>query len=116
MRGLVIGKPARNWRLQHVSAAILAVCVVVHILVIIYAVNNGLTGDEILGRTRGNWSFGLFYAVFVLACVLHVPTGLTAIMREWLGFDALLASIIAKLFGLIILFLGLQAVYAVTMP
>lgn len=115
MSSVVIGQPARRWYLQHVSAAVLAVCVVIHIAIIIYAVNQGLTGDEILSRTRGNWLFGAFYAVFVVACTLHVPAGLNAIMREWLKFNARTASIIARLFGLVILVLGLQAVYAVTM-
>lgn len=115
MSSVIIGTPSRRWYLQHMSAAVLSICVAIHIVIIIYAVHQGLTGDEILSRTRGNWLFGAFYTVFVVACVVHVPSGLMSIMREWLSFDTFVASVIAKLFGLGILFLGLQAVYAVTM-
>ena len=45
----------------------------------------GLTATAILGRTHGNWGFALFYAVFVIACAVHVPVGLANIAREWLG-------------------------------
>jgi fumarate reductase subunit C len=57
---------ARNqallWYAQRISAMVLAVCVIVHLVTIVYAVRGGLTGAEILGRTRGNWAFGGFYA------------------------------------------------------
>jgi fumarate reductase subunit C len=42
------------WLLQRASAMVLAVCVVVHLCTIIYAVQGGLTAAEILGRTRGS--------------------------------------------------------------
>ena len=51
---------------QRMSAMVLALCVVVHLGGMIYAVRGGLTAAEILGRTRGNWAFGAFYAVFVV--------------------------------------------------
>ncbi|MEP6559412.1 MAG: succinate dehydrogenase, partial [Burkholderiales bacterium] len=58
---------AKRWYWQRISAMVLAVCVLVHLAVIIYAVRGGLSAAEILGRTHGSWSFGLFYAVFVVA-------------------------------------------------
>ncbi len=106
---------ARRWYWQHVSAMVLAICVAVHIVVIVYAMRNGLTGAEILSRTHGNWAFGIFYAVFVIACVVHVPAGLANILEEWVGLKVGAASAVAKLFGLVILVMGLQAVYAVTL-
>ena len=44
---------ARLWVAQRASAAILALCVAVHLVTIIYAVRHGLTAGEILERTRG---------------------------------------------------------------
>ena len=53
------------WTAQRISAAVLAVCLVVHLVTIIYAVRNGLSAAEILGRTRGNMAWAAFYAVFI---------------------------------------------------
>lgn len=74
-----------------------------------------LSAAEILGRTRGSITFGLFYTVFVLACAVHVPIGFARICEEWFGLIGLRAAIIAKLLGLIILVMGLRAVYGVVL-
>src|SRR3989304_1099774 len=42
------------WTAQRASAAVLALCVLIHLVTMIYAVKNGLTAAEVLGRTRGN--------------------------------------------------------------
>ena len=47
-------REARLWYWQRMSAMVLAICVVVHIVTIIYAVRGGLTAAEILSRTRGS--------------------------------------------------------------
>lgn len=107
---------AKRWYWQRISAMVLALCVLVHLAVMIYAVRGGLSAAEILGRTQGSWSFGLFYAVFVVACAVHVPVGLANIAREWWGVGTLAALWGARLFGLILLFTGLRAVWAVVMP
>lgn len=104
---------ARRWYHQRISAMVLAVCVLVHLAVIIYAVRGGLTGEEILARTQGNWVFGAFYALFVVACAVHVPPGLINIAVEWLRWPQSRALLAARLFGLLILLTGLRAVYAV---
>ena len=57
------------WIAQRASAAVLALCVVVHLATMIYAVRGGLTAAEILGRTRGNAAWFAFYSLFVLAVV-----------------------------------------------
>lgn len=106
---------ARRWYWQHMSAMVLAICVFVHIGVIIYAVRGGLSAAEILGRTHGNWAFGMFYVVFVVACAVHVPAGIANITEEWFSWRTSTAAIVSKLFGLVILIMGLQAVYAVTL-
>ena len=74
------------WFAQRASALVLALCVVVHLITIIYATRGGLSGAEVLGRTRGNAAWLTFYAVFVLAVAVHVPIGLRTIAIEWLGW------------------------------
>jgi len=104
---------ARRWYVQRLSAMVLALCVVIHLAVMIYAVRGGLSGSEILSRTHGSWTFGIFYAVFVVACALHVPPGLNNIAVEWLHWRPARALFIARLFGVLILVTGLRAVWAV---
>ncbi|HYM47637.1 MAG TPA: succinate dehydrogenase [Burkholderiaceae bacterium] len=85
-----VGSSARRetwlWFAQRASALVLALCVVVHLVTIIYATRGGLTGVEILARTRGNAAWLTFYVVFVLAVAVHVPIGLRTIAIEWLGW------------------------------
>ena len=106
-------REARLWYWQRISAMVLALCVVVHVGVMIVAVQGGLSAAEILGRTRGSVAFGLFYAVFVAACAVHVPIGLARVCEEWLRMNRFLSVTFAKLATIVILFLGLRAVYGV---
>jgi len=104
---------AKRWYWMRISSIVLALCVLVHLATIVYAVRGGLSAAEILGRTRGSVTFAAFYGVFVLACAIHVPTGLEAIVREWLGASPRAARIVAWAAALAIAILGLRAVYAV---
>ncbi len=104
---------AKLWYWQRISAMVLALCVLVHIAGMIYAVRGGLSAAEILGRTRGNIAFAAFYTTFVLACVVHVPIGLMRVCEEWLGMNRFLAVTTGKLASIMILFLGMRAVYGV---
>jgi fumarate reductase subunit C len=110
----VAARQARAWYLQRISAMVLALCVLVHIAVVIYAVRGGLSGTEILTRTRGNWGFGLFYLVFVVACAVHVPVGLANIAAEWLHWTERQTRLLSMLASAVILFMGLRAVMGVT--
>jgi len=104
---------ARRWYWQRISAMVLALCVVVHLAIIVYAVRGGLSGAEILDRTRGSVAFGAFYLVFVLACAVHVPIGLARIAEEWLGWPRGRALWASRAIALLFLVLGLRAVVAV---
>jgi fumarate reductase subunit C len=76
------------WTAQRATAAVLAVCVAVHLATIIYAVRGGLTAAEILERTRGSLGWMVFYSLFVLAVAIHAPIGLRSLLREmtvWRG-------------------------------
>jgi fumarate reductase subunit C len=101
------------WVAQRASAALLALCVMVHLATMIYAVRGGLTGAEILSRTHGNRAWLVFYSVFVLAVAVHAPIGLRAVLAEWLGWrgrsrDFALIAVAVVLAGM-----GLRAVAAV---
>jgi fumarate reductase subunit C len=107
------GTETRLWIAQRASAGVLALCVVVHLIVIIYAMRGGLSAAEILGRTRGNAGWLAFYALFVLAAAVHVPIGLRAICSEWLGWRGRSLSVAVHLLAVALAVLGLRAVWAV---
>ncbi len=104
---------ARLWYWQRISAMVLAVCVLVHLVTMIYAVRGGLDAGEILSRTQGNWAFAFFYLVFVLAVTVHAPIGLARIVEEWLGWRGRASAVVAALFAILLLVLGLRAVWSV---
>jgi fumarate reductase subunit C len=104
---------ARLWYLQRASAVLLALCVAIHLATIVYAVRGGLSGAEILARTRGSWAVAAFYGVFVVACAVHVPIGLARTAEEWLGWSARRSNAAAAVLALALAALGLRAVWAV---
>ena len=101
------------WLAQRVTAVVLAICIAVHLLTIIYAVRHGLTAAEILGRTRGSVAWSAFYATFVLAAAIHGAIGLRTVASEWLRLRGDALEIGMTVVALALTFLGLRAVYAV---
>jgi len=101
------------WVAQRASAAVLAVCVLVHLATIIYAVQGGLTGAEILARTRGNIAWAALYSVFVLAVAVHAPIGLKAVLAEWFGWRGRARDLALIVFAVVLAGMGLQAVRGV---
>ena len=104
---------ARLWAVQRATAAVLALCVVVHLATIIYAVRGGLSAAEILSRTRGSVAWGTFYAVFVIAAAAHGSIGIRTIAIEWLRIGKPAAQRLMAAVALALALLGLRAVYAV---
>ncbi len=100
------------WGAQRVSAMVLAVCVIVHLITIIYAVRNGLSAAEILGRTRGSVAWGLFYALFVAAVAVHAPIGVRNILAEF-GWRGRGVDLWMLVLALTLVMWGLRAVWAV---
>jgi fumarate reductase subunit C len=101
------------WLAQRATAGVLALCVLVHLATIVYAVRGGLTAAEILGRTRGNAGWLAFYMVFVLAVAVHAPIGLRPVLAEWLGWRSRSRDVFAALFGLLLWWMGMRAVLTV---
>ncbi|HYH42642.1 MAG TPA: succinate dehydrogenase [Burkholderiales bacterium] len=101
------------WAAQRASAAILAACVLVHLVTIVYAVRSGLSAAEILERTSGSVFWAVFYALFVAAIAVHAPIGLRNVLMEtfqWRG-RGLEAAMLAL--GIALAVFGGRAVYAV---
>lgn len=109
-------RDALLWIAQRATAAVLALCVVVHLVTIVYAVRGGLGAHEILGRTRGSIAWGAFYTVFVLAAAVHGAIGLRTVASEWLRFRGAAAEVTMIAIALALAGLGLRAVAAVVMP
>ena len=101
------------WLAQRATAALLAIAVAVHIAVIVYATDGGLTAAEILARTRGSLGWGAFYGVFVAAVSVHGAIGLRAVLREMTPLGGRGADLFALAFGLTAALLGARAVWAV---
>lgn len=104
----------RLFYLQRLTALLLAPLVLVHLGLIVYAVRNGLSAGEILGRTQGSIGWAAFYGGFVLAVAMHGAVGLRTILIEWTGIGRQAAGGVAWVAGLALLLLGLRAVWAVT--
>jgi succinate dehydrogenase subunit C len=100
------------WVAQRASAGVLAVCVLVHLATIIYAVRGGLSAAEILGRTRGNAAWFAFYSIFVLGVAVHAPIGLRSVFIEWLGWRGKSRDVALLLFSFLLLVMGMRAVLA----
>jgi len=101
------------WGAQRISAMVLALFVIVHLVTIIYAVRNGLTAAEILGRTRGDALWAGFYALFVAALAIHAPIGLRTILSETLNWRGRSLEIVMLAFGILLALWGWRAVWAV---
>ena len=103
------------WLAQRASAAVLALCVVVHLATMIFAVRGGLSAAEILGRTRGSVAWAAFYGLFVIAVSIHAPLGLRTIASEWLAWRGHGADAACAVIALALLALGFLAVASVTL-
>ena len=99
------------WVAQRITAMILAVAVVVHLVTILIAVRGGLSAAEILGRTQGNGAWFAVYVVFALAAGLHGAIGLRGIAAEWLGWRGRGFDLAWLAIGLLTALFGIRAAY-----
>lgn len=105
----------RLYMAQRITALLMAPFVLVHLAVMIHAIQGGLSAAEILGRTQGSALWFLFYGGFVVAVSIHGAIGLRVVAFEWGGLkgpalDVFMWVVGAGLFGL-----GARAVWAVTL-
>ncbi len=103
----------RLYVLQRATALLMVPLILGHLAIIFYATRQGLTAADIFGRTKGSIGWAAYYAVFVIAASVHGAIGLRAILREWGGLTGRALDLAMWAFGLVLLVLGLRAVYAV---
>ena len=104
------GIETKLWVWQRASAAVLGLCVIVHLILIIIAVQGGLSASEIISRVSGNIAWLMFYSVFVIAVAIHAPIGVRTILNEMTGLKTLQAHLVMALLCLIILSMGFRTV------
>jgi len=101
------------WVAQRASAAVLALCITVHLATMVYAVRGGLSAAEILGRTQGSYGWFAFYTVFVFAVSIHAPIGLRTVLAETLGWRGASLDVLALVIGIASALAGMRAVLGV---
>ena len=99
---------------QRLSAMVLAPLVLLHLAIIIYAVQDGLSAAEILARTRGSMTWAGLYGLFVLAAAVHGAIGLRTIVSETTGRRGVTVDALVAMFALAVLALGVRALGAIT--
>ena len=104
----------RLYMAQRITALLMAPFVLGHLALMIYAIQGGLSAEEILGRTRGSLLWFLFYGTFVFAVSIHGAIGLRTIAHEWAGLKNTALDAATWIIGLGLFILGAQAVWAVT--
>jgi len=101
------------WVAQRASAAVLALCVTVHLATMVYAIRGGLSAAEILSRTKGNLGWLVFYTVFVLAVTVHAPIGLRSVVTEWFGWRGATRDVFLLGLAMLLAVMGMRAVFGV---
>jgi fumarate reductase subunit C len=103
----------RLFVLQRLSAMLMAPLVLMHLVLIVYAVRGGLTAGEILARTQGHWGWIFFYSLFVISVSIHVPIGFRNVLTEWSALSRLSVNVFSWLLFFVFLLMGARAVIAV---
>lgn len=104
----------RLYMAQRITALLMGPFVLGHIAVMIYAIQGGVTAEEILGRTQGSFLWFAFYGLFVVAVSIHGAIGLRVIAHEWAGVRGAVLEAVMWAIGLGLFALGARAVWAVT--
>lgn len=107
--------PSLLYVAQRLSALVLAPLVVLHLALIVYAVQDGLSAGEILARTRGSAGWGAIYGLFVLAAAVHGAIGLRTIAAETTRWASRTLDWLMVITGLLLAILGGRAVAAVVL-
>ncbi|MEL6374713.1 MAG: succinate dehydrogenase [Pseudomonadota bacterium] len=103
----------RLYMAQRISALIMLPLIIGHIVMMIVAVQGGLTAGEILSRTQGSVGWALYYGIFVIAVAVHASIGVRTIAHEWAGVPQRWLGALTMAIAVGLTLLGLRAVYAV---
>lgn len=104
----------RLYMLQRITALLMAPLVLGHLVLMIYAIQGGLSAAEILGRTQGSVLWFLYYGIFVVAVAIHGAIGLRTVVHEWVGLKGAALTIFMWVVGFGLFAMGARAVWAVT--
>jgi fumarate reductase subunit C len=103
----------RLYLLQRITAMIMAPLVILHLGVMIVAIQGGLDSAEILSRTQGSFLWGTTYGLFVLSVSIHAAIGIRVVLFEWLSVKGVMLNLFCWLVFIVLLMMGARAVYAV---
>ena len=108
----------RLYMLQRITALIMAPLVIGHLVLMIYAVQGGLSASEILGRTQGSLWWALYYGLFVCAAAVHGAIGLRTIFAEAFSVGQESQSktrlnVLTVIVFFLLFLLGMRAVFSV---
>ncbi|MAH85132.1 MAG: hypothetical protein CBB68_12870 [Rhodospirillaceae bacterium TMED8] len=103
---------ARLWLAQRLSAFVLALGVIIHLVTIVYAVRGGLSASEVVDRVGGNLGWSLFYGIFVVAVAVHAPIGLRAILNEMTSLTSRRVDLLCFIAATFLVVTGLRTVLA----
>jgi len=103
----------RLWRLSRLSAAGLALCVMLHMTLIIAIMHRGVSAADILHRAHTHPEWLLFYSLFLLCISLHAALGIRTLLTEWINPGKRACLLLSALFGLILLAMGARALCGV---
>lgn len=104
---------AQLYLLQRISALIMAPLVILHLAVMIVAIQGGLDSSEILARTSGSVFWGSVYGLFVVTVSIHAALGLRVVMFEWLRIRDEALNGLSWFAFIVLLAIGIRAVIAV---
>jgi len=104
---------ARLYLLQRLSAMVMAPLVILHLGVMIVAIQGGLDSAEILSRTRGSLWWGSVYGLFVIAVSIHAPIGVRGVLFEWLRIRDGWLDFLSWMLFIVLFLMGARAVFAV---
>ena len=104
----------RLYMAQRITALLMAPLVIGHIALMIYAVQGGLSTEELLNRTQGSMVWFTFYGSFVTAVSIHAAIGVRTVLHEWAGIKGAMLSVVTIAIGFSLFILGARAVWAVT--
>ena len=104
----------RLYMAQRITALLMAPLIIGHIVLMIYAVQDGLSAAEILSRTQGSIVWFLYYGIFVMAVSIHGAIGMRSVLHEWGGVKGSILNVSSVFIGLGLFVLGARAVWAVT--
>ncbi|MBU2582052.1 MAG: succinate dehydrogenase [Alphaproteobacteria bacterium] len=105
----------RLYLAQRLSALVMAPLMIGHLAVMIYAVQNGLSAEEILSRTQGSLWWGAFYGLFVIAVSIHAAIGVRAVVYETAGLPERILNPLTWAIGVSLFVMGGRAVAGVVL-